>query len=73
MVSFRIIASKNHFDLLEPRNDFDRSLGYYMVVNPEGEVLKFFKVGSRKAHEYLDYVSLSRWEKVKYWWNYKRS
>ena len=46
-----------------------------MVLNPHGEVLKFFSVGvdyEINAIAYLEYVSLSRWEKIKYWLNYKR-
>ena len=75
MTSFRIKSTKNGFELVEPLDDLQRSHGYLMVVNPHGEVLKFFRVGSskeRNAREYLEYVSLSRWEKIKYWLNYKR-
>lgn len=72
MVSFRILKSKNKYEIIEPIDDLRRSFGFNMVVNPKGEVLKFFKIGSVEAFEYLDYVSLSRWDKLKYWLNYKR-
>ena len=74
MTSFRIKSTKNGFKLVEPIDNLQRSHGYLMVLNPHGEVLKFFNVGlsERNAREYLEYVSLSRWEKIKYWLNYKR-
>lgn len=73
MVSFKILKSKNKYEIIEPIDDLGRSFGYSMVVNPKGEVLKFFKIGSEEAFKYLDYVSLNKWDKVKYWLNYKRS
>ena len=71
----KIIKYKNGYSVVQPLDDIRReSVGFVMVVNPNGEILKFFEsdVMNRKAQEYLDYVSLSKWDKLKYWWNYKR-
>ena len=75
MVSYRIKASKNGYSLVEPLNDFHKSLGFLMVTNPNKEVLKFFTVdgnGLENARKYFDYISLTRYEKLKYWIHHKR-
>lgn len=63
----------NDYEIIEPLTDSYNELGYVMVCNPKGEVLKFFdKTYLKNADKYMDYVSLSKWEKVKYWLNHKR-
>lgn len=69
----RIIKSNEKYELIEPLNKWSESYGYMMIVNKKGEVLKFFD--SRKwkeAIEYFDYVSLSKFGKLKYWLHYRR-
>lgn len=75
MTSFRVKASNNGYSLVEPLNDLQRSHGYLMILNPHGEVLKFYSVGfnnEKNARKYLEYVSLGKLGKIKYWINYKR-
>lgn len=63
----------NDYELIEPLNDLGKGFGFIMVCNPKGEVLKFFaEKHIIQAYSYMDYVSLSKWEKVKYWLNHKR-
>lgn len=73
MTSFKILHSKNGYSVVQPSNNFHESYGFIMVVAPNREVLKFFRSDARQnAVDYCDYISLSRYEKLKYWWNYKR-
>ena len=75
MTSFRIKASNNGYQLVEPLNDIQRSYGYLMVLNTQKKVLRFYPVGfdaEKNAREYLKYISLSKWDKLKYWISYKR-
>ncbi len=63
----------NGYELIEPQADWCRELGFVMVCNPKGEILKFFDNSHlENANKYMDYVSLSKWEKMKYWLNHKR-
>lgn len=71
----RVIRSNDKYKLIEPLNTLSDSFGYLMVVNRKGEVVKFFQADlntRNKAIKYVDYLGLSRWEKIKYWLNYKR-
>lgn len=75
MTSFKILAEKNRYALVEPIDDIRRSMGYIMILNPNKEVLKFFSntsYGVENGREYLEYVSLSKLEKIKYWLDYKK-
>ena len=75
MVSFKILGSENGYSVVEPKNTLDKSLGFLMVVNPHNKVLRFYRVssdGGKEAIDYMKYCSLSRWDKLKYWLNYKR-
>ena len=71
---YGIRADKNGYTIREPKDDISRrSYGFVMVCNPKGEVLKFFSESHiHEARKYFDYVSLTRYEKLKYWLNYKR-
>lgn len=69
----RIIKCNKKYELIQPLTNFNESFGYLMIVNKKGEVLKFFDSGNLKeAREYFDYVSLSKFGKLKYWLHYKR-
>ena len=75
MTSARIIKHNEKYELIEPLNNFSHSLGYMMIVNSKGEVLKFFESGydgKRNSIKYFDYISLSLFGKLKYWLHYKR-
>ena len=70
MGSVRVLGRKNDWELLEPLNRLDDSFGYYMIVNPKGQVVKFYPLGnSHEARKYFEYKSLTKWEKFKYWWD----
>ena len=71
MNNSKIRASNNGYSMREPLNDFHRSMGYICVINPGGEILKFY-MDESDARKYFNYVSLTKWEKLKYWLNYKR-
>ncbi len=75
MSATRIIKSNKKYELIEPLDDFLHTWGYVMIVNSNGEVLKFFEngyEGRRNAIKYFDYISLSLYGKLKYWLSYKR-
>ena len=74
MTSFKILATNNGYDLVKPIDDFRRGFGFVMIVSPQKEVLKFFRDDgvNKNAIKYLEYVSMTRYEKLKYWLNYKR-
>lgn len=73
MTSFKILQTNNGYTLVEPLDNIHKSMGYLMVLNPHKEVLKFFSItGRESARAYLEYVSLTRYEKIKYWIHYKK-
>ena len=73
MSHVKIIRNNKNYAVIEPLNNINSCLGYVMVVNSKGEVLKFFRKGATtEAIKYFDYISLSRFEKLKYWLNYKK-
>ncbi len=73
MSHVRVIKYDKNYAVIEPLTGINSSLGYVMIVNSKGEVLKFFRKGATtEAIKYFDYISLSRFEKLKYWLNYKR-
>lgn len=73
MMGTRMIKYNEKYELIEPLNKWSESYGYMMIVNSKGEVLKFFDARKwKEAGEYFDYVSLSKFEKLKYWLHYKR-
>ena len=74
MTSFKYRKSNNGYSILQPQDSLGYNpMGFVMICNPKGEVLKFFSVNKYdEAVKYFDYISLSKWEKLKYWIHYKR-
>lgn len=75
MTAYRHKWTGKKVSVIEPLNDFNSSVGFCMVVNNKtGEILKFFKNGDVYAGiKYAKYKDLDFVDKIKYWWNYKRS
>ena len=69
----KTIRYNGKYSVIEPLDTFSNSFGYVMVVDEKGKVLKFFRTKAKEeAIKYFEYVSLSKWEKIKYWLNHKR-
>lgn len=69
----KILKYNKKYELIEPLNNFSDGYGYMMIVDNKGRVIRFYRSGARReAEKYFDYISLSKFEKLKYWLNYKR-
>lgn len=73
MTHVKMKKYNEEYELIEPLNNFSDSYGYMMIVDKKGKVIRFYRVGAEEeAIKYFDYISLSRFGKLKYWLNYKR-
>lgn len=69
----KTIRYNGKYSVIEPLDTFSNSFGYVMVVDEKGKVLKFFRTkATEEAIKYYEYVSLSKYGKIKYWLNHKR-
>lgn len=71
MMRYGILKEKNDYQIVEPLGRTGEDFGFVMVCKKD-KVLRFYKAGNREVYDYFDYISLSKWDKLKYWLNYKR-
>lgn len=68
---YGILKEKNDYNIVEPLSDIGDGYGFVMVCKKD-KVLRFYKSGCGEVYDYFDYASLNKWDKLKYWLNYKR-
>ena len=71
MMRYKTLKEKNNYQIVEPLQRLGDGFGFVMVCKKD-RVLRFYKAGCREAYDYFDYISLSKWDKLKYWLNYER-
>lgn len=72
MIGYRTLKEKNDYQIVEPLSRIGGDGYGFVMVCKKDKVLRFYKAGNREVYDYFDYISLSKWDKLKYWLNYKR-